>query len=180
MNTYIILLRGINVSGQKKIRMADLKHHLADLEYHNLQTYIQSGNLLFGSDESDPQVIKMTIKKKIKDHYDFDVETFVLTISDLEKAVASNPYTESIYDQKKVYFSFLDRHINEDDMKSIDLTKYAPEQLSLIDNIIYFYSPIGYGKAKLNNNLIEKKLKLNATTRNNNTVNKLLDLAKKI
>jgi len=78
MKTYIALLRGINVSGQKKIRMADLKAHLEELAWEGIQTYIQSGNIIFRSTDNNPGQLAQAIKQKLQDKYGFEVPTLVL------------------------------------------------------------------------------------------------------
>ena len=72
MNTYISLLRGINVSGQKIIKMADLKTLFESLGFTNVKTYIQSGNIVFCSKESDHHEIKNLIERKIEEVYKSD------------------------------------------------------------------------------------------------------------
>ncbi|WP_275314703.1 DUF1697 domain-containing protein [Tenacibaculum bernardetii] len=173
MKKYIVLLRGINVSGKNKLPMLDLRELLNDLQFQNIQTYIQSGNIILESDEN-----KRTICKKIKDgifdEFGYDVPVIIRTVSEWKKAINNYPF--SLENEKIVAFTFLDRktEISEIVVKNIE------EDKCKIDNdVVYLYCPTGFGKAKLTNNLIEKKLNAIATTRNLRTTLKLLELAEK-
>lgn len=173
MKTYIILLRGINVSGKNKIPMADLRALLNDLNFKNIQTYIQSGNIILESDES-----KSTVCKKIKDailqRFDYDVPVIARTISEWKKAIDSYPF--SVENEKIVAFAFLNEVPKE---TTIEIKKIGEDKYKIDDDVVFLYCPSGFGKTKLTNNSIEKKLKVTATTRNLRTTLKLLELANK-
>jgi uncharacterized protein (DUF1697 family) len=181
MQTYIALLRGINVSGQKKIKMADLTKMFKDLNLLAVETYIQSGNIIFQSEKSGPSNLSVLIKDKIIQTFGYEVEVILLNAKDLRKIRDGNPFLEDPdRDIEKFYVTFLsgrpsDAHIEQ--LKSFD---YSPEAYRLIDATIYFYAANGYGRAKMNNNFFESKLKVFATTRNWKTVNKLVDMSKKV
>ncbi|KGL64227.1 DUF1697 domain-containing protein [Polaribacter sp. Hel1_85] len=171
MKTYIILLRGINVSGKNKIPMAELRNLLNDLGFQNVQTYIQSGNIILESEKSK-SVICQEIKEAIKGKFGFEVPVLARTIPEWKKAIANYPFP--IDNTKIVAFVFLNRKIYETkiNVKGIHNDEY------LIDNdMVYIYCPTGFAKTKLSNNLFERKLNVTATTRNYNTTLKLLELA---
>ncbi len=174
MDTYIALLRGINVSGQKQIKMADLKIHFEELQFHDVKTYIQSGNLIFTCAGKSTTELEIMISRLIYDKYGYEVTTFVITPGELKDIISGNPFVRNNnIDTARTYITFLsdfpsDKHV--DKLKNKD---YSPEEYALAGKTIYFYSPYGYGKAKMNNNLFENRLKLKATTRNWKTVNKL-------
>ena len=181
MKTYIALLRGINVSGQKKIRMAELKSHIEKLGLLYVRTYIQSGNLVFHSEKSDPRDIEVLIEKNILVNYGFNVSVIVKQPQELQVVLENNPYaTDSQKDTNRTYFTFLSKEPMLPDVEKIKTQDYFPEEFRLIGKTIYFYSPNGYGNAKMNNNFFAKKLKVNATTRNYKTMNKLLEMAQNI
>jgi len=172
---YIALLRGINISGQKIIKMADLRAILEKSGLSNVQTYIQSGNIIFESDESRVQLTQFIITI-IEKRYGFITPTFILTPKDLEKAISNNPYEDVV--GNKLYLTFLSDTANLEGMEAIQNKVQENEILQLIDNVVYFHCPNGAGKSKITNNLIEKKLQVQATTRNWRTCNKLLDMDK--
>ena len=181
MNQYIALLRGINVSGQKKIKMADLKMLFENLGYQDITTYIQSGNVIFRTDSSSITELKKNIENAIHNQYNFEVAVLVTNGQSLSNILEANPFKGDILtgkvDQKKMYFTLL--HEKPDDHKVQEMMSqdYSPEQFVIRNKTIYFFAVDGYGRTKLNNNFFENKLKVTATTRNYNTINTLLKLS---
>lgn len=175
MNTFIVLFRGINVSGQKKIKMAELKKHLQDIGLASVETYIQSGNLIVQT-TWDVATLNQTIIKKIEKEYGFSVELITKLPADLHNIIQKNPYSQK--DLQRLYVTFLSQIPTNDKVLALRQVDYYPEEYVLHNDVIYFYSPFGYGKAKMNNNFFENKLKVSATTRNWKTVNKLLEMSK--
>jgi len=175
MQTYIALLRGINVSGQKKIKMAELRAHLADWGFSEVQTYIQSGNIIVKDAEKDLLKIAERIREGIQNVYGFDVPVMVLIPKDIDQVLAHNPFLPD-HDPKRLYVTFLGGTPSSMLLEQLAQKDYSPEAYALIHKHIYFFSPSGYGRAKMNNNFFEKKLKVNATTRNWRTVNKLKEM----
>jgi uncharacterized protein (DUF1697 family) len=177
MNNYIALLRGINVSGQKKIIMADLRESLTSLNYSNIQTYIQSGNILFQSSESSTDKLAAEIKQHILDRFGFDVPTLVRTPADLAAAIAKNPFNTDGIDLNRCYITFLASPPEAAKVQALLAIDYKPEEIRIVDQVAYLYSPEGFARAKLSNNLVEKKLKVQATSRNQKTTKKLIEMA---
>ncbi len=91
---YIAILRGINVSGSKKLPMEELRTLLSSLGFTDVQTYIQSGNAIFKSSEKDQGKLGSQIAEAIKKQYDYDVPVLVKTIAEWKVAIANNPFTE--------------------------------------------------------------------------------------
>jgi len=94
MNTYIALLRGINVGGHKKVPMAELRELLSKSGFGNVQTYIQSGNVILESSEGQINSIEEQIKKVILDYFGFDVPVIVKTNDDLQAIFDTCPFTK--------------------------------------------------------------------------------------
>ena len=170
MNTFIIILRGINVSGKNKLPMQELRDLLNGLGFENVQTYIQSGNIVL-STVDDKETVIIKIKEAIKNQFDYDVPVLVKTIEAWEKAIANNPYKEVA--EKQQYFTFL----SEIPVVTAIEVNAKADEFTIVDDVVYINAVGGYGKTKLNNNFFEKKLKVTATTRNLKTTMKLLDLA---
>jgi uncharacterized protein (DUF1697 family) len=175
MHKYIVLLRGINISGQKIIKMADLRAVLGKEGLSNVQTYIQSGNVVFESDKSKSDLTSLIINT-IEKRYGFIVPTFIITPKELKKAISNNPYGNM--EGNKLYLTFLSGKENSEGMESIQNKVQVNEFLQLIENVMYFHCPDGVAKSKITNNLIEKKLEVKATTRNWRTCGKLIELIK--
>ncbi|AWH86244.1 DUF1697 domain-containing protein [Flavobacterium album] len=180
MPAYLALLRGINVSGKKIIKMEDLRKLMESAGYGNVKTYIQSGNVIFSSVEKSKEKLAEAIEKLIEGQYGFDVSVFVVDKNDLDKAVDNNPFTEGKVPEeagtKKIYVTFLSEVPSEESMEKLRQAPIGDDVIALHENILYFRLAIGAADSKLSNNLIESKLKLKATTRNWNTTLKLLEM----
>ncbi len=87
---YISILRGINVSGQKKIKMADLQSLYEQLGFQGVVTYIQSGNVIFSADNNDEAALKTTIENAITKHYAFQVLIEIRTPNDVNNIIHNN------------------------------------------------------------------------------------------
>lgn len=174
---YISILRGINVSGQKIIKMDALKKIYENLNFENIQTYIQSGNVIFSAKEKNSKIIEKIISAKIETEFGFATAVIVLNEKTLETIVKNNPFTnDKLKDTSFLYVTFLAEPSTQFDKESIINKKQQNEEIEFTTDAIYLYCPNGYGKTKLNNNFLENKLKVNATTRNWKTINELLNL----
>ena len=179
MKTYIALLRGINVSGQKKIKMADLKSLFESLDFKNVKTYIQSGNVIFDMDEMPTEHLEQAIEYRLQKTYGFDVTTIVTNPTDLQHIVHNSPYiNDASVDVNRLFVCFLKTAPEPDAMDKLNNITLEEEYFHVFDNVVYIHVPHGIGRAKLNNNFIENKLKVVATTRNWKTINKLIELSK--
>ena len=178
MRTYISLLRGINVSGQKSIKMNALSESYERLGFANIKTYLQSGNVIFDVKEQAVSIIKERISQQIKLDFGYDVPVIVLDVDGLQQIVSGNPFlADEGKDQSFFHVTFLSPTAQSDNFDEVEKKKQGNEEILLRDNTIYLYCPNGYGKTKLTNNFIESKLKTTATTRNWKTVTELLKIA---
>jgi len=105
METYIALLRGINVNGKNRIQMQLLTQMLIDLDYYQVRTYIQSGNVVFQADNTDTKSIAGKISNGISQKFGYDVEVIVLTKPEFDQICSSNPYAVAPYDTERVYIT---------------------------------------------------------------------------
>lgn len=175
MQTYIALLRGINVGGKKTIKMADLKKYFIDEDFEQVQTYIQSGNIVFKATNGNCSVFAKAIKEKILRVYGFDIPKVVLEVKSIEYILNDCPFPEEI--KKQSYFTILHNKPEAAKIKEVNALDLKGEQYQVTPHCVYLYAPNGYGRAKGNNNFFEKKLKVRATTRNYKTVKKLIEMA---
>ena len=175
MDTYIALLKGINVGGHKKVPMAELRELLSKLGFKNVQTYIQSGNVILQSPENNLSKIEETIKKAILDHFGFEVSVLVKIRQDLKRIFDDSPFSN---DKKKASYFMMLHDTPEDELVKVASEKvYEGEEYEIIKNCIYFFCAKGFGQAKFNANFFERKLNTFATSRNYNTMVKLLSLS---
>ena len=171
MTRYIVLLRGINVSGKNRLPMQDLRDILHQLAYQNVQTYIQSGNIILDTLEKKSEII-FKIQKAILQKFGYEVPVIIRTILEWKKAIANYPF--STENPKIVAFVFLNQTPTE---KTIEIKGIQDDEYQVENDMIYIHCPTGFAKTKLSNNLFERKLKVIATTRNFRTVQKLLALS---
>ncbi|MBD3225868.1 MAG: DUF1697 domain-containing protein [Caldithrix sp.] len=181
MNVFISLLRGINVSGQKKIKMGDLRALYESLSFTNVKTYIQSGNVIFASQEKDRARLSRRIEEKIQETYEYNVQVLIKNRNELQQLIHQNPFLQRYnMDTKHLHVTFLYTSPDSELREQIQGIHYEPDELALVGDTIYIYCPNGYGRTKLSNNFFEKKLKTCATTRNWKTITKLTELAGQI
>ena len=158
--------------------MADLRKFCEEQGFSNVQTYIQSGNLVFETANDDTDKIGEDLEGLIRKHYGFEVPVLVLKPADLGKVIAGNPFlSESNHGQKGLYVAFLYETPEIERIKMLEEISFDEEFFEIQQNWVYMYFPGGYGKARLNNNFLEQKLKVPATTRNWKTVNTLFNMS---
>jgi uncharacterized protein (DUF1697 family) len=175
MNTFIALLKGINVGGHKKVPMIALRELLKELGYQDIQTYIQSGNVIFKTEERNIQKIEDTISTSVKKHFGFEVSVLVKTREDLKRIFEASPFPE---EQKKAsYFMMLNHKPEQVLIDKVSEKVYEGETYEIISDCIYYFYEKGLGQAKFNVNFFERKLNTFATARNYNTLVKLLYLS---
>ena len=179
MQTHISILRGINVGGNRILRMADLRDWYANLGFEQVQSFIQSGNLLFRSVLQETSNLESAIARKIFDESALQVPVVVLEMDQLNKIVDLNPFLlQTGINPESLHVTFLSETPSGELLDRIMGNDYLPDQFYLSDKQVYLYCPNGYGNTKLNNHFFESKLKVTATTRNWKTLVQLVNLAK--
>ncbi len=178
MKTYVALLRGINVSGHKIIKMELLREVLVNNGFHHVLTYIQSGNIVFDSDNENAAALEHQISQIIFKHFGFDVPVRITTLQELQQIVDENPFhKESIENPAQPYVAFLSDVPTNNDLQSLQAVHFGDDLFVNKNKVLYLYYADSAGNTKLTNTAIEGKLKLKATSRNWKTVLKLMTLA---
>jgi uncharacterized protein (DUF1697 family) len=158
--------------------MDELKDLYETIGFKVVKTYIQSGNVVFTSEEQNTDNLESTIGKHINSKYGYNVIVLVLSPEALEKIVVSVPFADR--DISKLHVTFLSNIPYKPSLEKIMDKKSDTELVYIAEKAVYLYCPDGYGKTKLSNSFLEKQLKVTATTRNWKTVNKLRELASEI
>jgi len=174
METYIILLRGVMPTGKNKVPMAELRVALEKAGLKNVQTYIQSGNAIVKSSMKSSEMEKL-IHQVIKKDIGADIAVVAKTATQFGKIAENNPFVGE--DTKKIYFTLLAQKPESKIMKDFASSDYSPEKVSVVGDVVYTFYATKYRDSKFNNNFIERKLGVSATTRNFNTMTKLVELA---
>lgn len=178
MQTYISMLRGINVGGQKRIKMDVLKAVYQAMGFDDVMTYIQSGNVIFRNAKVNKSVLLASIEKAINQQFGYTVSVVIREKDELGKIIRNNPFlSRSTIELDKLHVTFLSKQPEKKHLHEIENVNSGRDEYQLSDSEIYLYCPGGYGRTKLTNSYFEKKLDVSATTRNWKTVNKLYDLA---
>ncbi len=170
---YIVLLRGVNVAGKHKLPMAEFRTHLEHAGFASVKSYIQSGNIGLDT-EGNAEKIKLKIEEILLNTYGYKVPVLVLLQSSLKVLLEVNPFLDQ--DPKFLHFTLLHDFPSSKSLDEFNGIRIEGEFASCIESCVHLYLPNGYGRAKLVNGFIERKLKVSATTRNYKTMLKLLDL----
>ncbi len=173
MTTWIALLRGINVSGQRKITMADLRALHEGLGHADVATYIQSGNVAFSSPVDDRGELGSMIETAISNRFGFDVPVILRTSSELDAVAAANPYIPAGSDERRVAVAFFQRSPDPSARDLFDPAAHEPDVCVLDGAEAHLHCPAGFGRTKLTNAYLERELGVTATTRNWRTVARL-------
>lgn len=177
-NTYLALLRGINVSGRNIIKMAELREMMTVLGFPDSTTYIQSGNIIFKCRETDRKELEQILKSGILARFGHNVPVLVLRAAELRTSLTECPYTDDGTSKPvAVYISYMSDIPRENAAPAFVKAGSATEQWMIKDRFFYLSCPSGYSKTKLTNEFIEKSLGIQSTTRNIRTVRKLAALA---
>lgn len=177
MKTHLVLLRGINVSGQKLIKMEDLRNLLSDAGFQNVTTYIQSGNIIFDHPETSKAKVGAKVASIIKEKYGWDVGVIVRNLADLEQTIDGNPFLkEADVDLKQLYVAFLSDEPFPENIAKFEAFDIQQDRAVFGDGVLYLKYHDSAANTKLSNALIENKLKVVATSRNWNTTLKLRDM----
>ena len=178
MNTFISMLRGVNVSGQNRIRMEALRGAYEALGLVEVRSYVQSGNVIFDSEEADASLLTGRIEAQIQKTFGYSVKVFLRGRGDLQRVIAGNPFLKARKeDPSKLHVTFLYGPPSAAALNDLQNPGDAADEFSVGEQEIFLFCPNGYGRTKLNNAFFERKLKLPATTRNWSSVNALCALA---
>jgi uncharacterized protein (DUF1697 family) len=174
--TWVALLRGVNLGARNKVSMARLRELFEELGHDDVATYVQSGNVLFHSATPRDKLIT-TIQSGIRDQFGLDITVLLRTKSELRAAVTGNTFANRQRDPTKLHVTFLAETPLRGRVAALRKQRFEPDEFRVVRSVVYLHCPHGYGKSKLSNALFEKELGVAATTRNWRTVTTLAELA---
>ncbi|MDX3850731.1 DUF1697 domain-containing protein [Streptomyces sp. AK02-01A] len=176
--TYAALLRGINVSGHKRVPMGDLRELLTRQGHGDVRTYLQSGNAVFTSASDDERALTTALERAIEQRFGFRVECVVRGAGYLRAVAEACPFPATSLEAKQLHVTYFSEPVDPGRLSSLDQAVYMPEEFRLGDRALYLYAPNGLGRSKLAGALARPALfqGVTATTRNWNTVVKLVEL----
>ncbi len=179
LTTFVALLRGINVGGKNVIAMKDLRDVLSQIGLKQIQTYIQSGNVVFQSEAVDKDKLSSAISAAIEQSHGFTPSVHILNVNQLNLAISNNPFDSHADDPKSVHLYFLAHEPEEQKIEAAAALAHESEVCKLVGNTFYLYAPNGVARSKLARS-VEKVLGVSATARNLRSANKILELAQKV
>ena len=175
MAIWIALLRGINVGGRNKIKMAELREALEQSGLDNVETYIQSGNLIFDSTSTRIENEQL-IHESIRERWTYDVPVMAVKASELRKSASANPFPSR--DIVSIHLTILEKKPTRQLVSAVESLDIGDDEVVVKGRHVYLCLAHGYAKTKLNNGFLESKFQCKATTRNWKTVTKLVELCK--
>jgi uncharacterized protein (DUF1697 family) len=180
-NVVISMLRGVNVGGHHKVRMDELKALYESLGLRNVQTYLQSGNVIFSTKERDIDRLAVEIGNAIEQRFNFRSGIIVRTVAELREVLRRNPFaTRQDIEPARLLVTFLGQDPGQEARDKVLAIKVEPEELFMQTREYYIYFPIGIGRSKLPMAAIAKALKTPGTGRNWNSVTKMLVIAESL
>jgi uncharacterized protein (DUF1697 family) len=176
MATYVALLRGINVAGNTRVSMDGLRKVFADLGHGDVTTYLQTGNVVFTTGGKAAQVAT-ELEKRITADLGVTPTVLLRTVAEMSEVLSSNPFLDRESDHTKLHVTFLADKPDAEHRDALTRPDGETAEFQLWGREVFLHCPDGYGRTKLNNSFIEKRLGRRATTRNWKTVVKLCELA---
>ena len=171
----VILLRGINVGGKAKLPMAQLREIAEGIGLADVQTYIQSGNLVATASVA-PATVAEQLRAAIEKATGLDVPIIVRTVTQWRDVIDANPFPGAASIGTTLHVTFLDGAA-PDELVGFDAAEFAPEEFAVVGSELYLHLPDGMGRSKLAVKLHRLPGASTGTARNWNTVRKLAELA---
>lgn len=175
-NPYIILLRGVMPVGKNKLPMGRLREVVAQAGYSGVRTWIQSGNLLVHSSSGKAETAEH-IHRLIKEQIGPDLAVIIRSPTEVQKALDDNPFQEG-YSPERVFYTFPQSPMAQEAIERLAAETLKPEELRPGPDCLYLHIPGSAARTKLSNNFLEKVGKVACTTRNKNTLSKLVSLSR--
>jgi uncharacterized protein (DUF1697 family) len=178
LKRYVAMLRGINLGSHNRVAMPALRDLFEALGFEDVSTYVQSGNVVFGAvPKKDTSKVAADIERRIKKDLGLDVTVVVRTAAEMKKVLGGNPFLAGGKDPATLHVTFLTERPAADKAKELTAEDWPPDEVKIKKDEVYLHCPNGYGRTKLQNAFLEKRLGARGTTRNWKTVTKLAELA---
>ena len=177
MPTYIALLQGVNIGPKKRIRMEDLRTLIIGLGGLDARTYVNSGNAVFAHRNKDARDLEAQLEASLQDHIGMPVPTIIRTAAEMAHIVSNNPFSHAVDDPKTLHVLFLRAKPTIADINAVDEMETGADRIAIHGREVYAFLPNYTTGATVDLMKIGKFLRMDATSRNWNTVTKLTDMA---
>ncbi len=170
------LLRGINVGGANRIAMAELRATVIDEGAADVETYLQSGNVVFAHPSTDAGELAATIGAAVQRRHGLTVPVVMRTGTEMGRVAVTHP-DDGVIEPKCLHVVFFDRTPSDESATTLDADRYAPDRFHIDGREAYVTYPDGSARSKLTLDVFEKAFGVTATARNMNSVRQLARLA---
>jgi uncharacterized protein (DUF1697 family) len=177
MPRYVALLRSVNVAGHGRLSMPEVKESFLALGHTDVSTYIQTGNVLFGSTSKSAAKLAAGIEQQLEADFGSSPAVILRTVPELLRVIETSPFPKQGADPARHHVTFLAEKPGAERLDAFSAPASGRDELVIIDREVYVHTPDGYGNSKLNGAMLERRLGVVSTTRNWNTVTKLGELA---
>ena len=175
MNTWILLLRGVMPTGKNKVPMADLRSALTRAGFARVRTWIQSGNVLVDTD-LDRGHTREKVRQGLLSDLKVDLAVMATTQGEVMEVLAQNPFEGA--DPDRVFYGFFNDAPDEDKARALMAEDFGEDRVAVTGRAVYMLIPGSAARSKLNNAFLQRRLGVDLTFRNRNTLNKLCEMAK--
>lgn len=179
MPVHVCLLRGVNMAGHNKIKMADLKEMFRKLGFPDAETFIQTGNIIFtAKSKYNKGELTLKIESEIRKRFGLEIAALLRSKGELERIISLNPFVNlNKFDPARSAVIFLYREPVGRELEKLAGVDYPPDKFEVIGKEIFIYCPNGFGRTKLYTNFFEMKTGVKGTARNWNTISTIFGLA---
>jgi uncharacterized protein (DUF1697 family) len=175
------MLRGVNLGPHNRVKMEELRALYESLKLREPQTYVQSGNVVFKTDERDLNKLAKRIQSGVEKKFGFQSDVVLRSAAELRDVIARNPFAQRRgIEPGKLLVTFLSSDPGEEARVKVRAIKCAPDELFIDGREAYIYFPGGMGRPKLSWSTIPKTLNVSGTGRNWNSVTRMLEIAEKM
>lgn len=171
---YIAFLRGINVGGKTIIKMEELRKVFSTLGFENVKSYIQSGNVIFETTETDPVKLTNQIEDAVETNF-FKTPIMIRSIEEIKNAMENNPFAGEEFEDKLFHLVFLNEKLSDEKIELLLSNNNEMEKFAVREREIYCLLRDGVANSLLGKKYIDNKLKTPSTARNWRTIKKLLE-----
>ncbi|MCJ7671643.1 MAG: DUF1697 domain-containing protein [Acidimicrobiia bacterium] len=178
MSRAVALVRGINVGGHRKVPMADLRRSFEGLGCTGVETYLQSGNVVFETRGLRLPDLAAAIEHRVAADFATEVSVLVRTGTEMARLERANPFRPEGADESTLHVTFLADRPKPASVRALEERSGTPDAFVVRGREVFLHCPGGYGRTKLTNGFFERHLGVTATTRNWRTVTKLCELTK--
>jgi uncharacterized protein (DUF1697 family) len=172
---HVAFLRGINVGGKNKIKMETLREICSALGFENVKTYINSGNVIFETPETDDKKLAAKIETAIEKEFTLKIKVLARTFAEIKEIIKNNPFAGQFENEKDLHVFFLDEELPDEKRLLLLSNNSETEQFAVINREIFCLLRVSVLDSLIGKDYIGKKLKVSATARNWRTVNKVLE-----